>query len=561
MPDDKTGRMDYHASVNAVDDELVRVRRYLAGTGLAENTICHPSNMNNKSPSCPVGVRPRLTCGTILPARVGLSRIVFSSRPVFPCLPHMTIPTAYDLFLCVPIVYIRVLFDLRINMETGMRIYKPLLWLAVGFALCGSAAEFKAPVTKIDLQDGDTLVFLGDSITHQCLYTQYVEDYYYTRYPDRRLLFHNAGVSGDKAADALDRFAEDVAPFKPKYITVLLGMNDGCYQHFDLGIFNTYETGMTELADRMEALGAVEVFMGPTMYDSRVASVTPPRWLKDQEKIAQATHYYNAVLAFYGTWVRDTALERGEGYVDLLGPLNHHTTQQRLEDPAFTLIPDAVHPGPAGHAVMAFELLEQMNAGRSVGAVNASLMPDGSWRIASPNGGVSEVSGDDTSLRFTFKAQALPWVLPPEAALGYEITKSGHKMSNERLSVRGLKPGKYSLKIDGIEVGQYTHAQLGAKVELQGNEKTPQYQQALAVAMLNKECNDKVVHPLRQQWLGRKRKRGQKLQEKDPAAYAQFYAAFETKVAELLEKKADYAERIYQLAQPRARLYEISPVE
>ena len=61
---------------------------------------------------------------------------------------------------------------------------------------CLGAAEFKKPVTSLDLQNGDTLVFLGDSITHQVLYTQYVEDYYYTRYPNRRIRFHNAGVSG-----------------------------------------------------------------------------------------------------------------------------------------------------------------------------------------------------------------------------------------------------------------------------------------------------------------------------------------------------------------------------
>jgi len=41
------------------------------------------------------------------------------------------------------------------------------------------AREFKPILDKIDLKDGDTLVFLGDSITHQCLYTQYIEDYFY----------------------------------------------------------------------------------------------------------------------------------------------------------------------------------------------------------------------------------------------------------------------------------------------------------------------------------------------------------------------------------------------
>src|SRR5690242_15012298 len=40
------------------------------------------------------------------------------------------------------------------------------------------------PFDKLDLKDGDTVVFLGDSITHQCLYTQYLEDFFYTRYPN-----------------------------------------------------------------------------------------------------------------------------------------------------------------------------------------------------------------------------------------------------------------------------------------------------------------------------------------------------------------------------------------
>ena len=90
----------------------------------------------------------------------------------------------------------------------------------------------KKPIAKLDLKNGDSIVFLGDSITHQCLYTQYVEDFFYTRYPHMRLKFHNAGVGGAKAWDALARFDRDVAAYKPKYVTVLLGMNDGRYQTF-----------------------------------------------------------------------------------------------------------------------------------------------------------------------------------------------------------------------------------------------------------------------------------------------------------------------------------------
>jgi hypothetical protein len=40
----------------------------------------------------------------------------------------------------------------------------------------------KSPITKgLRLKDGDRFIFIGDSITHQCLYTQYVENFFYTR--------------------------------------------------------------------------------------------------------------------------------------------------------------------------------------------------------------------------------------------------------------------------------------------------------------------------------------------------------------------------------------------
>ena len=103
-----------------------------------------------------------------------------------------------------------------------------VLFLALVLAAPGFGQEFKKTLDGVDLYDGDTLVFLGDSITHQCLYTQYVEDYFYTRYPNRRIRLHNAGVSGDQANDALIRFDEDIAEFNPKYVTILIGS----YPHY-----------------------------------------------------------------------------------------------------------------------------------------------------------------------------------------------------------------------------------------------------------------------------------------------------------------------------------------
>ena len=58
--------------------------------------------------------------------------------------------------------------------------------------------------------DGDTVVFLGDSITHGGRYHQFITDFYRTRYPDARIRFVNSGIGGDSASGAQRRLKEDV---------------------------------------------------------------------------------------------------------------------------------------------------------------------------------------------------------------------------------------------------------------------------------------------------------------------------------------------------------------
>jgi lysophospholipase L1-like esterase len=425
--------------------------------------------------------------------------------------------------------------------------------------------DFKPILAKLDLQDGDTVVFLGDSITHQCLYTQYVEDYFYTRYPKLRLRFHNAGVGGDRAADALARFEEDVAAFKPKYVTLLLGMNDGRYTNFNHDIFATYEKDMTTLLDRIAGIGAMAAPMTPTMFDSRAVFLNPNR-----PRQAMRDKYYNAVLGFYGSWLREQAHERGLGFVDMYSPLNNLTMAERKQNPAFTLIKDAVHPDAPGQVVMATAWLDGLVAKSSVSAITIVPQPDGKRRITAANGKISDFEDGDT-IRFTFTANALPWVLPAEAAEGFKLTRAGHRYSNEKFTVAGLKPGKYELKIDGQPVGAWTDAQLGRGVELQENEKTPQYQQALKVAELNKEKNDQAMRPLRNLWRDLKVKRGEvnlltlakkteALAAKKPAFEQWLANDFPAGVAKFKALVKDYEDRIYAANQPAPRKYELTRV-
>ena len=429
------------------------------------------------------------------------------------------------------------------------------LFLMIGVLLTASA-QARPALARIELESGDTLLFLGDSITHQCLYTQYIEDYFFTRYPTKRLHFYNSGVSGDKAGDALARFDGDVAALKPACVTVLLGMNDGQYRHFSHEIFQRYETDMSSLIAKLDKLGAEVILMGPSMYDARVSKVTPPRWVaKNPDQVREVTNYYPAVLAFFGAWLRDQATHGGHGYVELQAFMEQATREQRIANPAFNMIPDAVHPSAEGHAVMAHAVLEQMHAKRQVSSIVARRDRD-RWRVGGQFVKITDVKGDGDSLEFTVLAESLPWVLPEEAQPGYRMAKSGHRLSNERVRVLGLAPGRYDLLIDGIKVGTYSHAVLASKIELQANAKTPQYRQALAVAELNKERNEKVIRPLRNKWLQLRGKFTRPGKTGTPE-YEAYMRDFRKAVGELERQSKEYEARIYEAAQPVARKYVI----
>jgi len=420
----------------------------------------------------------------------------------------------------------------------------------------------KPIVDNIDLKDGDTLVFLGDSITHQCLYTQYVEDFYYTRYPKLRLHFHNSGVGGDRASDALRRFDEDVAAYKPKYVTILLGMNDGTYTNYQQAVFDTYQKDMTTVLDRIKEIGAVAVPMTPTMFDSRAKKM----FAAPQAQNPVREKYYSGVLALFGAWLREEAYDRGLGFVDMNSPLNAISLEQRTKDPAWTMIRDGVHPGQTGQVVMACSILWDM-VPRSTVSQTTIAERNGKVGIFAANAKATELSAQPDKVSFTLEANALPWVLPEDAAEGFKLAAAGHRYSNEKLTVQTLKPGRYEVKIDGQAVGAWSAEELSRGVELETNAKTPQYQQALQVAMLNKKRNDEAYHPLRDQYgqlKGQRRALKQAEDAKAPdfaakkAAFETWYSGQKAKVAELLAKAKTIEDEIYKANQPKPHRYEIA---
>src|SRR5436190_9846507 len=81
------------------------------------------------------------------------------------------------------------------------------------------------------LHDGDRVVFYGDSITDQRLYTTFTESYVVTRFPKMNVSFVHSGWGGDRVTGggggSIDvRLKRDVFAYHPTVMTIMLGMND-----------------------------------------------------------------------------------------------------------------------------------------------------------------------------------------------------------------------------------------------------------------------------------------------------------------------------------------------
>ncbi len=414
------------------------------------------------------------------------------------------------------------------------------------------AAGVPPAAGPVAFQDGDTLVFLGDSITHSWTrpdsYCGYVETFYYTRYPRLRLRVMNAGVSGSRVQHALARFDQAVARHRPTYVILMLGMNDAEYSDFDRDRFQVYADGMRRLLDRIAELPATAIPMVPTLLDYRNVELTPGNSPARKRELLGNV----ATLGYYGTWLREEALARGLPLVDQAAGFNRFLRSIRQTDPHYMLAPDAIHPNPAGLWVMAHTLVETLETNRFISTVD--IFPrQGRVEGRATGGTLSQVERDQEVIRFTFRAESLPWVPPPEAdadsnssaAFAARHLNSGAALSRERLRLLALASNVYELKIDGTAVGRFDHVQLADGIDLQDHPRNPAYRQARAVAELNAEKTRGPMFRLGVEY--------ERVSARGTAADEKAVAACEAEIRR-------YEELIYAVNQPVPHTYELAPV-
>ncbi|MFO0885633.1 MAG: SGNH/GDSL hydrolase family protein [Pirellulales bacterium] len=326
---------------------------------------------------------------------------------------------------------------------------KFLFWSVAMLALCSASV---ASAADFFFKDGDVVVMIGDSITEQHLYSNYVEMWTVTRFPKWKLTFRNVGIGGDRSVGGNSRFARDVASYKPTAMTVDFGMNDGGYRDFSEDTFKPYMDGLQGMANQAKAANI------------RTAWVTPQP-LDNGDQGPTALVAYNKTLEKFSEGVKTIADKNGGLFVDQFHPYLSVLDAARSKGPKYDRITggDAVHPGPPGQALMAASILKGMSFPALVSAVEIDAA--GGKVNSAINCKVDNVVAKDGGVSFSRLDESLPF-FPADAKGILTSTPILEELNKYTLKVTGLAAGNYEVRLGGKKVATHTAAELAAGANL-----------------------------------------------------------------------------------------------
>lgn len=298
------------------------------------------------------------------------------------------------------------------------------------------------------LKPGDRMVFLGDSITEQRVYTRYVMDYFALRYPGAKIEFRNAGWSSDTAVGGLKRLKRDVLDLKPTVVSICYGMNDAGVSSYSQSGYDRYIGAMKDLISILRASGIKVVLITPGCVDESRGS-----------RLAG----YNATLGRFAKQLCEFAAAQNVPCHNIHDPMLETLNKAKAVDPAFVMMNDGVHPSASGHMVMAYGIIKALGC---AGSASGLTIDAAASKADCDRCKVTDLKVTDREIRFTRADDALPTYLDDSARSAIKYFPAAEEIDAYNLKVTGLKPGMWSLTVQAQPVGIYRSDQLAAGVNL-----------------------------------------------------------------------------------------------
>ena len=219
------------------------------------------------------------------------------------------------------------------------------------------------------LKTGDRLAVIGDSITEQKMYSRLIETYLTACVPELKVSVRQFGWSGETAQGFLNRMTNDCLRFAPTVATLCYGMNDFKYRPFDENNADWYVAQYSKVVANLETAGARVVLGSPGC----VGKV--PGWTKSE---AYTRDELNITLCAFRDLDIVLADKEGARFADVFWTLFKagYTGQTRYgttNTPYEIAGKDGVHPGWAGHLVMAYTYLRALGLDGDLGTLTVDL--------------------------------------------------------------------------------------------------------------------------------------------------------------------------------------------
>ncbi|MGC4046245.1 MAG: SGNH/GDSL hydrolase family protein [Armatimonas sp.] len=208
------------------------------------------------------------------------------------------------------------------------------------------------------IQSGQTLLFIGDSITDAGRkrpvgegdglgggYPSQVNALLTATYPERRIRVLNTGISGNRVPDLAGRWQTDVMDLKPDWLSIMIGTND-VWRQFD----RPNNPELHVLPPQFESI--YTNLLRQTRPGLKGLILLTPFLVEKNESDAMRMR-----MIEYGKIVKKLSKEFKASFIDTQALYND---AMKYVEPK-TLAGDRVHPSQIGHAVLTRGILKAID--------------------------------------------------------------------------------------------------------------------------------------------------------------------------------------------------------
>lgn len=337
-----------------------------------------------------------------------------------------------------------------------------------------------------NFESGNTICFLGDSITHGGQFHEFLQLFYATRYPNIALTFHNCGIAGDNAEGMSYRFKNDVLVHNPTHVFLMTGMNDVIRTLYFEGqasddiiqkrknALTAYKQNTDILAEKFEASGITPIYLTPSIYD-QYSKIEKEKNLGCNNALIECSKH-----------IKSIAKQSNRLAIDLNTHMQDIMHRELQKDSLFTIIgKDRVHPETTGHFIMFHEIISAIESHSNVAQITISL--NDVKNLKTENCDVNELQLTKNKISFKCLENSLPFPISKPINKALTLVPFQQEFNQEILKIIGLDRGNYDLFIQDKLINTFSAKQLNDGVNLSTESNTPQYKQAQEIMMLCQE--------------------------------------------------------------------------